>query len=299
MKKLIASGLVILLAPAANAILVVEDDFTDGIDTSWYTASSSSAIEMNSDSLGLVSGGSGRGIHTTFADQTLANIGDELVVSYSFNTPATVNNSDGLGSGSSGAFRVGVFDDLGRNLSQNISASSGSPNALYGWSVGNGGPGDAGLPGYMMDHDVNTGSGADINFRDHNTGSATGRLMATTGSGSFSSFSSGPDAGYSFGVSSSYSGSITLKRTGATDLELTGVFDGNSYTLTDNAADSFTFASLFFHANSNQFGSSSSAGDPDNGLDFTSYSVNFNPIPEPSSIALLGLGALCMARRRR
>ena len=298
MKKLLPTSLAMLLAPSMHGIIIVNDSFADGdraqtgaLDTNWWTSSSSAGDEIAVGSLGLVTGTSGRGLHTTFPTQTLANDGDSLVLSYTFTTPATI------GSGSS-SFRVGVYDTLGRALGADISASSGSPNALYGWSVGNGGPGDPGLPGYMLDHDVNTGAAADLNFRDHNTGSATGRLMSTTGGGSFSSFTSGPDEGYTFDPDTSYTGSITLTRTGA-GIDLTGTLGGASYTVNDAAPDSFEFGMLAFHVNSNQFGSSNSAGDPDNGIDFTNVTIEFNSIPEPSSMGLLLFGGMLALRRRR
>ncbi|MEM7576241.1 MAG: PEP-CTERM sorting domain-containing protein [Planctomycetota bacterium] len=278
---------------SASAVTVFDDSFADGdlaktgaLDTNWWTSSSSSGIEIAPNALGLVTGSSGRGIHTVFATQTLANIGDKLTATYTFTTPATV------GSGSSSAFRVGLFDTLGRaGLDANVSASSSSPNDLYG-NVANS---VAGLPGYMFDMDVNTGSD-DINFREHNVGSATGRLMATTGSSSFSNISpSGPDGVYSFAANTQYTGSFSIERISATEVELTGTIGGATHTVTD-VFDSAEIGMLAFHANSNQFGSSNSAGDPDNGLTFSNINVEF--IPEPASMSLLALGGLAMLRRR-
>lgn len=302
----VAASALLLMAVFASGSLadgvVFDDSFSDGdraqtgaLDTNWWTSSSSAGDEISVGSLGLVTGSSGRGIHTVFDTQTLTNVGDVLTATYTFMTPTTV------GSGSSSAFRVGLFDTLGRNLDQDISASSGSPNALYGWSVGNGGPGDAGLPGYMLDMDVNTGATADLNFRDHNTGNATGRLMATTGSSSFSSFSSGPDAGYTFAPNTQYTGSFMVELTAPGELTLTGAIGSSSYSITDSAPDSFNFGFLGFHVNSNQFGSSNSAGDPDNGIDFSNINVTFKSavIPEPSSAIVLLGGFLSMGLVRR
>jgi hypothetical protein len=284
------------LAAPALGVVIVDDSFADGdlaktgaLDSNWWTSSSSSGIEIAPGSLGLVTGTSGRGIHTVFPTQTLANVGDKLVASYTFTTPATV------GSGSGGSFRIGLFDTLGRaGLDANVSASSGSPNALFGWSVINGGPGDLGLPGYMLDMDVNDGTD-DLNFREHNINSATGRLMATTGNGSFSSFTSGPDNAYSFAPDTQYTGSITVERISPTELQLTANFGAASHSITDTF-DSVDFGMLAFHANSNQFGSTGTQNVPDNGIDFSNVKIEF--IPEPASIALLGLGGLAMLRRR-
>lgn len=297
-----ALTLALALTPALRAATIVDDSFADGdvaktgaLDSSWWTSSSSSGIEVTPGSLGLVTGTSGRGIHTVFPTQTLANVGDSLTATYTFTTPATV------GSGGSGSFRVGLFDTLGRSgLEANVSASSGSPNAVFGWSVGNGGAGDLGLPGYLMDMDVDNGVD-DLNFREHNINSATGRLMSTTGSGSFSSFSSGPDNAYLFAPDTQYTGSISVTRISATEVEVAGTLNGATHSIIDTF-DSVDIGMLAFHANSRQFGSSNSAGDPDNGIDFSNVTIEVNQIPEPSTIVGLfgGLGALLgMGRRGR
>jgi len=306
-RTLLSSGCVLCLAlmtTSAEAQTIFNDSFADGDvaatganDTNWWTSSSSSGIDIAAGELGLVTGTSGRGIHTAFATQSLNNVGDMLTAEYTFTTPTTV------GSGSSSAFRVGLFGDLGRNLDQQIDASSGTPNELYGWSAANGNPnGDVdGLPGYLLDHDVNTDATSDLNFREHNVGSATGRLLATTGSGSFSSFSSGPDAGYTFEPNTEYTGSIMVHRISATEIELTGVFDGNTYTLIDSDPETFDFGFLGFHANSNQFGSTNAQDVDDNGLTFSNINLVFKPaaVPEPGSLAVLMLGGLGLCFRRR
>ena len=280
---------------------IFNDSFADGdraatgaMDTNWWTSSSSSGIEASTGSLGLVTGTSGRGIHTVFTTQTLSNVGDSLIATYTFTTPATVGST-------SSSFRVGLFDSLGRaGLDADISASSSSPNPLYG-DTGLGGT-EIGLPGYMLDMDVNPSAGnQDFNFRDHNTGSATGRLMATTGSGSFSSFSSGPDETYTFGSGTTHTGSFMITRISSTELELTAMLDGAMYSVIDSSVDSFEFGFLGFHVNSNTFGSTNAQGSPDNGIDFSNINLRFvSAIPEPGSAGLL-MGAMVLlgAKRRR
>lgn len=302
------AALLVATTGSVHADEVFNDSFADGDraetnsggenDTSWWTSSSSSGDELNigpPNTLGLVTGSSGRGLHTVFATQTLSTVGDMLTATYTFTTPTTI------GSGNS-SFRVGLFDTLGRaGLNADVSASSGTPNPLYG-DTGIGGT-EIGLPGYMLDMDVNpaTASDADLNFRTHNVGSATGRLMATTGSGSFSSFSSGPDAGYTFDPNTEYTGSFSIERISATELQLTGTLDGETYSIIDDTFTSDSFGFLGFHVNSNQFGSSNTAGEADNGIDFSNIRVDFvTAVPEPSSAALLisGLFAMGLIRRR-
>src|SRR5688572_2914192 len=155
------------LTTSLHAAIIVNDSWADGgrdngadaLDSNWWTSANSNGIEVAVGSLGMVTGTSGRGIHTIFPTQTLANVGDKLTATYTFRTPATI------GSGAAGAFHVGLFDTLGRaGLNADVSASSGSPNALYGLFSAN----EAGLPGYMLDMDVGTGS-EDLNFRQLDT----------------------------------------------------------------------------------------------------------------------------------
>ena len=176
------------VVPNAPAAIVVNDSWADGgrtdgadpFDTNWWSSVSNSGtgIEVSVGSLGMVTGTSGRGIHGIFPTQTLATVGDSLVATYTFTTPATVGGGSGTG-----AFRVGLFDTLGRvGLNADISSSSGSPNSLFGlYSTAT-----VGLPGYMMDMDVATGGTEDISFRQLDTAvnvggqTPTGRLLGTT-----------------------------------------------------------------------------------------------------------------------
>src|SRR3954470_21251818 len=146
---------VFLATTTASAALIVDDSWTDGgrnngadpLDTNWWSSVSSTGtgIEVSPGSLGLVSGTAGRGIHGIFPTQSLANIGDSLVATYTFTTPATI------GTAQTGAFRVGLFDTLGRSgLDADITSSSGTPNSLYGYYAATPTP-TVGLPGYMMD----------------------------------------------------------------------------------------------------------------------------------------------------
>jgi len=305
------SACVLAIVAAASVSLqaqvttnIFNDSFADGDlaatgadDTNWWTSSSSSGIEISAGSLGLVTGTSGRGIHTTFATQTLGTVGDMLIANYTFTTPDTIGST-----GSS--FRVGMFDTLGRNLDQNISASSGSPSPLYGDITATGGT-TTGIPGYMIDMDVNGAANADITVREHDVNAATGRLMATTSG--FNNLGTGPDAGYVFTPNTEFSGQLMYQLVSATEIEVTGtLFDASGAVLATHSEidifDSASFGFLGFHVNSNTFGSTGSQGEPDNGLDFTNINVDFKTvaIPEPSTLAfvlLSGMG-LCFRRRR-
>jgi hypothetical protein len=287
-------------APVAQAaVIIFNDSWTDGgrtdgadaQDTNWWTSASSQGIEVAPGSLGMVTGTSGRGIHTVFPTRNLNAVGRKITATYTFTTPATI------GSGTA-AFRVGLFDTLERaGLNADISASSGSPNAVYGWGTGNAGPGTAGLPGYMLDMDVATTTASnDFSFRSHATDTVTptGRLMGTT-TGFTQLSPTGPDGAFSFSPNTTYTGSFSMERINATDMRLTATLGSASHTVTD-AFDSDRVGMLAFWANSNIFGSSGTPNTPDNGIDFSNINVVF--IPEPASLVLLSMSGLLVALRR-
>ena len=163
----------------------------------------------------------------------------------------------------------------------------------------------------MLDMDVNRTDDAtgdpisDLNFRQHNVDFATGRLRATTGSGSFSSFSSGPDDGYTFDPNTEYQGTFMVQRISATEMELTGTISSagiagiaSMHSVIDEF-DSDSFGMFGVHVNSGQFGITNQQGEPDNGLDFTNIKIEFKPIPEPSSMFAVILGLFGLLRFRR
>lgn len=251
------------------------DDGTAETDVDFFASSTSSAIEINNNSIGLVSGSSGRQIHGLFDTQNLAKAGDMLEASITFVTPATVaiTGED---------LRIGIFDHLGRNgedrLGQGTSFSSGTPNPDY-----------AGLPGYYVELDIEA-SDATTDLEIYRSDpSATGRLL-TTSSG-FSALDDSMDIGYVIEADTEYTLDLTLLRTEAGELDVTAAFLGTLFKVTDAAPESFDFGMLALYANSNAVGSSNSPGsDPavanDNGIDITNVSINFSSFFEPPLIDL-------------
>jgi hypothetical protein len=302
----IAATLIAVLVGASlttglHAAVIVNDSWADGgrengadpLDSNWWTSASANGIEVSVGSLGMVTGSSGRGIHTIFPTQTLANVGDKIVATYTFTTPATVRPSG------TANFRVGLFDTLGRaDLDADVSASSGAPNPVYGWGTGAGGPGTAGLPGYMMDMEPATGT-EDLNFREHDAGTVvpTGRLMGTT-TGFTNISPSGPDGAYTIVANTTYTGSLSITRASATEVELTGTLGAATHTVTD-VFDSNSFGMLAFWANSNIFGVSNVPGEDNNGIDFSNVRIEFFAIPEPATLSLLGVGVIGLLASRR
>ncbi|GAA6137434.1 hypothetical protein NBRC116583_11810 [Arenicella sp. 4NH20-0111] len=251
------------------------DDGTVDVDMDYFASSTSDAIEFNSNSIGLVSGSSGRQIHGLFDSQILANAGDVLETSISFVTPATVATTGE-------DIRIGLFDALGRTavdqLGQNTSFSSSAPNADF-----------AGLPGFYLELDIESeDSGTDLDIRRSNP-SATGRLL-TTSSG-FTSLGNSDDIGYVISPNTQYTVDFTLRRTDADELEIVASFLGDSFTVVDAAPASFSFGMLALYANSNAVGSSNSpGGDPtlvnDNGIDITDVAVKYTRFFSPEVVDL-------------
>lgn len=279
---------VTLLASTAGASLIVDDSWADGgrtdgadpTDTNWWTSTGNTAIEVAVGSLGLVTGTSGRGIHGTFTSQTLANVGDTITATYAFTTPATVVQPP---TGNQTGFRIGLYDTTGKpGLAADITASSGSPNAVYN-----------NLNGYMVDYDVNTtGTTPNIQFRERSN-AASGQLMAATGD--FANISSGGTA-YSFAANTNYTGVLSITKT-ATGLDLTSSLSQgatllSTYTANEATPTTSAFGMLAFHVNSNVFGTSATPNTADNGIDFTNIKIEFiAAVPEPSGALF---GALCL-----
>jgi len=149
---------------------LVSDDFvtngTAGAETSYFSSNSGSAIEFNTDSIGLVSGSSGRQIHSLFPTQSLDQIGDTIRATLSFTTPDTVSTGGD-------DIRIGLFDHLGRDsateLGANTTFNSSEPSPLY-----------MDLPGYYVEIDVDqfsTSTDLEIGISNPTT---TGRLLNTT-----------------------------------------------------------------------------------------------------------------------
>lgn len=259
------------ISPAVSGV-VFDDNFADGgrddgtdtADTNWWTTTNSSAMEVSKGSLGLVSGGSGRGLRTTFKPQTLAD-GQSLKASFTFTTPETI----GMKKNRDSAFRIGLYDKLGRTeLEGDLSASSKKPNKNYD-----------GLPGYMIDFDVamNDPSKANIDIRKHKD-ATHGRLLGTTKG--YQHIGGGGDS-YEFAPEQTYTGTMTVKKVGS-DIIISGSLSQkgkvlSEFNVTDANSDVNNFGMMAFHVNSKTFGSSKKKDTPDNGIDFKNVKVEIFP----------------------
>ncbi len=293
MKRILPLCLAVLLMPATSpATLIVDDSWADGgrnngtdaLDTDWWTSTSSSAIEVSVGSLGLVSGTSGRGIHGTFGPQVLG-VGYTLTATYTFKTPPTITTATSGGA----QFKIGLFDTTGHNFAQDVTASSSTE-----WNN---------LNGYETDFDVGplTSGSANITFRQR-TDMTSSALLSTTAP--YTQVGTAGGSAYSFAPNTFYTGVFSLTRTGADTLDLSGsLYQGASllstWTMSDSSGIVGTIGALAFHVNSSIFGSSSTVGAADNGIDFSNIKIEYGPVPEPSATAIFALGAAGLLFRRR
>jgi len=272
--------LLVVYAPQLHAVEIVSDNFiadgTGSTDAAYFGSSSSSAIEFNPNSIGLVSATSGRTIHALFETQTLSAIGEKLVVSLSFTTPATVATTDE-------ELRIGLFDHLGRigtdQLGQNTNFKKSAPNPLYD-----------GLPGFY--------SAIDIERSDPTTDLDIRRAKPPT-SGTFLADSknferievltngSSSDSGYAISPNTSYTVNFVIERIfGINDVNpgdelmiTSELYQGetllSAHTEIDINPLSFSFGMLGVNAGSNAVGSTTQRPNRDNGIDITSFKVSF------------------------
>lgn len=283
-------------APASGGTTIVDDNFTDEdrtdtstepLEANWWSSSSTSGTgaEIDANGLGLVTGTSGRGIHGTFTPQNI-DVGGKLTATLTFTTPATVT-----GVAKSDSFKIALMDFNNPGLAADLSSSSSSSNPLY-----------VGQPGYLMQFDVNSGAGANINYRKHDTASALGRFLGTSSEWTNSNSSSA--AGYTFAASTEYVVVMELSRTAVDSMDITATLSQggsplDTHTVTDASAIANNIGMLGIWVNSNVFGSSNSSGlGVDNGLTFSNVTVEVegaseanlapvftsNPINEASAI---------------
>ena len=322
----LSTALAFVAAPAYAQVVtpIINDSFADGspvnsglpLETAFHTTSSTSALSddpVTPPVLDFATGSSGRAIHTTFSPVALNTVGDQLAVSYTFTTPATVGTNED--------FRVGLFNTGGApEFSDNINASSGDPNPVLN------------IPGLSGEFDINPANAdADIAVRTHNVNGLdydqngtvdgdevlTGRLLTTT-NGFDPRGSQNPDPNFAIAPNTSYTGGLIVELDADGDLIVTQTLVGGAVNETFTATlaidddvvgqvpgvNTSTFDFLGFSVTSDAFGSVNNTGEPDNGLDFTNITVTSTTaavVPEPSSAALLlgGLLSMGVIRRRR
>jgi hypothetical protein len=283
-----------LVTASIQAQVIVDDSWADAgrgngvdaLDAAWWSSVSSnnSSVEVSAGSLGLVTGTSGRGLHGTFAAQTLA-IGDTLTATLTFMTPATV------GSPGSAAFRIALADFNNAGLAADLQSSSSFSQPFF-----------TNLPTYMVDFDVNAaGVADDTSMRKYNLPN-TGRWMGTTTG--WTQLGTSPDVDYAFTPNTQYVVVMSLTRTGLDSMDIFGSLTGpsgllTSHTLTDTNGIVNNIGVLGVWANSSTFGSSGTIGAADNGIDFSNIKIEVIPEPSTLTLALFGLATMALAKKFR
>jgi len=298
MKRNIALSISVLLMPTIlSAQIIVNDSWADGnrlntgpLQADWWSSTSTgnNSVEAGAGYLGLVTGTSGRGLHGTFTPQTLA-IGDKLTATFSFSTPATVGSESG-----GGGFRFAIADFNNAGLAADLQSGSTFVQPLF-----------QNLPSYMVDFDVNRPLVADdTSIREHMLPepAGAGRFMGTTAG--WTQLGTSTDVDYTFAPNTPYVAVISLTRTGADSMDIFGSLSQGSSLLTSHSLSDASgivnnFGLVGVWVNSNLMGSSANIGEANNGIDFTNVKIEYTPVPEPSAIALIALGAAGLLLRRR
>ena len=305
----------------------------------YITIGSSSALNSGSNPAGVLdfaTGTGGRGIGTVFAPQTLQAAGDFIQAEFTFVTPASValDSEGGTATGTENTnedIRFGLFDTSVTAglpvVSQNNDTGAAVPDLLdftsnIGVSSSTTQP-VLNIPGIVGEFDniqtpTNGGSG-DLGIQVVDLAAATGRLLGTTDSLDNVS-NNGGSGNVTIAPNTTYSALLRNELRADGDFDATITFFDAAGTIlsthTDIApgttgsggaaagVDTNTFDILAFQVSSEAFGLNASVGDADNGLDFTNVTITslttVAAIPEPSSLALLGLfGCAGFIRRRR
>lgn len=220
-----------------------------------------------------------------FTPQTLVNVGDKLSLTFtvSFNDAVGVTNS-----GSGDNFRFALFDLNGENVpaAENV-ASNGSADTNN-------------FLGYWAGVMTGMGQGAAGSLRKRTVTSNNDMFANTTAPGSLTSPPiTGTNVAFTGlvngeGTETLYAGELTITRTLA-GVDVSGGFSGNGgsnvFTASDATPVSLTYGAVGFL---------NAGGISADQVIFQNVDVTFTAIPEPSSIALLGLacGITGLAARR-
>jgi hypothetical protein len=290
---------------AADAAVVVNDTFADAdrtdpasptyseygtdsdadtnIESSWYGTTTTLSTPAAGTLRGTV--GTGSSSWTTYFTPeatpiTLANTGDQFTVTWTF-TPTTVNST---------------------NVSQGLRVALVNwPESGLARQTADGNPGTAAYGGYALFINMGQTIGHANPFQllertDPNT--ATALLSASGSWTALDDEEATGTTGYVDGTS--YTFTFTATRTAAGELDILSTMSGgslggdgtHSVAFTDTTPNTFTFDTFSLRPSSAALTAAQ--------FDTSLFRVDTNvPIPEPTSLALVGAGAAALLRRRR
>ncbi len=209
-----------------------------------------------------------------FAPQTLTNVGDSITLSYdvSFTAGTIVSSSDN--------FRYALYDRQGAaqeatNSNLNVNGTSNTQPFRGYWYGVDTNPEAAGAQGTIRER-----SGTVANSDPFANATAT-QIGSPTGVVTFAS-------------GQTYTGTMTLTLSNVNEITLSGSFTGNAgsnlFSLVDSSPITTTYSVVGFL---------NGGGINADQVTFSNVDVTFTAVPEPASLALLGLGGLACLRRRR
>jgi PEP-CTERM motif len=293
-------------ATSVNAAVIVNDTWQDGTDSDPASPTySENGVDADADTdiesawfqggVGtldplaaggplrgnMTSGGTSSATWTTYftpeaAPVSLVNAGDQMKVTWVFQlTNVAANNT-------SQNFRVAVVD---------------SPSASR--VTANGTPGSAAYTGYSIFGNMSSGTLGNSNpfqLRERSVGS--GDLLAT--SGNWAALANGATTGATgYAANTTYTYMMTFTRTALGELQVDASMVGGSLNNSGTASVSF------LDSTPNGFSFDTFAIRPSGAtttaelFDTSLFRVEFNPIPEPASLALVGLGSMAIMLLRR
>ena len=272
--------------PAApiNSEMGVDSDLDGNLESAWYSSGTGASLTPSPGHLLMTMGTSSASWTTHFTPDgspvTLLNAGDQLKITWQF-TPNNVNASN-----TSQNFRIAVTD---------------TPTAARLASDAT--PGTAAYTGYALFSNMGQtlGNANPFQLRERTNPGPGGSGAFLSSSGDWSALANGVSsgaAGYTSGTL--YTMIMTLTRTAAGELDVNVTMSGGTLNGTGTASVSFTdptpnggsFSFDTFGIRPSDVASSASS------FDTVLFKVEGPSVPEPASLAILGLSGLALVGRR-
>ena len=279
--------------PSVLAI-IVDDTWADGdrtssgpdgggIDSPWYFSGTGASMTASVGNLNAVVPAAGSASWLSYfapdgTPVTLANAGDSLKITWAFTT-GTIGATN-----TSQNFRLAVLDSPAGSI---VSSDTAAPSGIYSG-------------GYAMFMNMaNTlGNSNPFQLKKRSVFTSSDQL-STSGNWGTALGNGAPTGAHGYDNSTPYVYTLTLTRNGANGIDLVSTMTGGTVNNTGTASVSATDATpgiFTFDTFSIRPSSGSTTADAFN---FTHFKVEFTNVPEPSTLAMLGLGIFGFAAYRR